>query len=262
MSRTIVIGDVHGCYDELKDLLDATDAFARQTEIVFLGDLMDRGPDPVGCVRLVRSVPTAKCIMGNHEDKHLRWAKHEKNRKETGKKNPMTPFDDKKLREHNALSEDDLKWMSKLPATYCLAPGWIAVHGGFEQAYPLDHQNYKTMIRCRYVDVATGKMASADNPYEQPEGTVHWADAWRGGSNVVYGHFCEELGTVRIRGWASHQRLCNAYGIDTGACFGGTLTAMVLHWGSKKFDGGHQPQIQFVQVPAHGTYRDWKGGKD
>lgn len=74
--RVIVIGDIHGCYDELCDLLGRLGPSADDL-IVSVGDLVDRGPKPVEVVRFFRDAPNARAILGNHEDKHLRWASGE-----------------------------------------------------------------------------------------------------------------------------------------------------------------------------------------
>ena len=75
-TRTIIIGDVHGCLDELDELL-ALIRPAAGDHIHFLGDLVDRGPDSLGVVRRVRALfsefPGSVCIAGNHEDKALRY---------------------------------------------------------------------------------------------------------------------------------------------------------------------------------------------
>jgi len=273
--RTIVIGDVHGCLEELEELMDKVNYQRGQDEIVFVGDLMDRGPDPVGVVHYVRQMqannPDVVCVQGNHEEKHVRWARHEKKRIGTGKKNPMSPFDEKKLREHNALRFDDLQWMEKLPTMHEITPGWVVVHGGMEAGRHILDQIDKSIIRCRYVDPRTGYMISADDPYAVPEGAVHWGEAWPGPENVIYGHFCERLGEVMIRGKATEKGQFAVYGIDTGCCFGGSLTAMVMEWldfcnvppptraETKTLSG---PKISFVQVQAKAEYKAFKGGRD
>lgn len=71
MSRQIVIGDVHGCVEELKSLLRDLSP-SRTDRVLFLGDLMDKGPDGPACVRLVRESGYAM-ILGNHEEKHVRY---------------------------------------------------------------------------------------------------------------------------------------------------------------------------------------------
>ena len=76
MARTLVVGDVHGCLDELRDLLDAVH-YSSADRLVFVGDLVDRGPDSVGVVRLAQDLG-AVAVLGNHERKHLRYEQHER----------------------------------------------------------------------------------------------------------------------------------------------------------------------------------------
>ena len=67
-NRTIVIGDLHGCQDEALELLDSL-AVTVNDRVIFAGDLVDRGPKRRECVELAMR---HSCILGNHEEKHLR----------------------------------------------------------------------------------------------------------------------------------------------------------------------------------------------
>ena len=76
MARTLIIGDIHGCYEEMLALIEAarlTDA----DQIVAVGDLIDRGPDSPAIYRYFRDNPQAISLMGNHERKHVRAARGE-----------------------------------------------------------------------------------------------------------------------------------------------------------------------------------------
>ncbi len=89
MKKLIVaVGDVHGCIEEFQELLKTLQYNKDQMRLVLLGDLVDRGPDSAGCVKLARRL-NLECIQGNHEEKHLRWRQHEIKRQNTGKSNPM-----------------------------------------------------------------------------------------------------------------------------------------------------------------------------
>ncbi|HEY2364743.1 MAG TPA: metallophosphoesterase, partial [Polyangiaceae bacterium] len=75
MNRTIVIGDLHGCFDEARALLDLLHrewAVADDDRVIFAGDLVDRGPKPRECVELAMN---HEAILGNHEEKHLQQRK-------------------------------------------------------------------------------------------------------------------------------------------------------------------------------------------
>jgi len=76
--NTIVIGDIHGCLDEFQALVEKV-ALKPEDHVICLGDFMDKGPDPAGCVRFART-HGFQSVQGNHEDKHLRWRRHEARR--------------------------------------------------------------------------------------------------------------------------------------------------------------------------------------
>lgn len=69
MTRTLIVGDVHGCLSELNDLLAAV-AFGNDDSVVFVGDLVGRGPDTLGVLDLVKRL-SARSVQGNHERKLL-----------------------------------------------------------------------------------------------------------------------------------------------------------------------------------------------
>lgn len=72
--RTIVLGDIHGCLDEFRELVQRLDVQSSD-HVLLAGDLMDRGPDPVGCVQFARESRFLS-VLGNHEERHLRWRRH------------------------------------------------------------------------------------------------------------------------------------------------------------------------------------------
>src|SRR6185503_6653865 len=130
--RTLVIGDVHGCLDELRELLERVRFRKGEDRLVFVGDLMDRGPYPVECVRLARELE-AECLLGNHEEKHLRWRRHvERAAAERGYKNPMPSMGEVREAENAALDADEVAWLASLPVCVDLGGDWVAVHAGFE----------------------------------------------------------------------------------------------------------------------------------
>ncbi len=231
--RTIVIGDVHGCLAELQELLAAT-APGPGDRLVFLGDLPDRGPDPVGVLRLVRSLG-AECVLGNHEEKHLRYAAHEARRRtEPRYRNPMRSFDPKRAAEHARLSREDLLWLATLPRWIVLGGRWVAVHGGLAPGVPLTAQPPEWAVKLRYVD-ADGKPVPREAGDSGAPGVRRWAEAWTGPDSVVYGHFPVGRGATR-RDEPRPGVVC--VGIDTGCVYGGALTALIL------------PSGEIVQVPS------------
>jgi bis(5'-nucleosyl)-tetraphosphatase (symmetrical) len=225
---TVVIGDVHGCLEELDELL----AHFPRDRVVLVGDLMDRGPDPVGVVRRVRERKLA-CVLGNHDEKHVRWARHEaKARAQPSYTNPMRPLPDDRLAANRALGDDGLAFLADLPHKIELGDNWWAVHGGCVPNVPLRRQKPAVLLRCRWVDDAGSMLGLPDRP---PHGR-HWAEVWPGPQKIVYGH--------HVHGLADPHRDEHAIGIDTGCCFGGRLTAYVID------------SDEIVQVPARRKYAD------
>lgn len=238
LSRFICIGDIHGCLEEFQELLRVVEFRSGKDELIQLGDFMDRGPDPVGCLRVLRE-KKARVVLGNHDERHLRWRRHEAVRKETGRPNPMRPLDEERLKLNQALSEDDVRWLEGLPFLIRFDSDWVAVHGGVEPAFPLGEQKLSHVVRVRYVD-ENGEMASNDGDFSQPPGSVPWMSAWKGHEHVVYGHAVHSLERPTVKN--------RCVGIDTGCVYGGRLTAMVLY----------DEKVEFVQVQSRRAYADFE----
>lgn len=241
--RTIVVGDVHGCRAELEELLDRLALRPGRDRLVFVGDLMDRGPDPAGVVRLIRELG-AEAVLGNHDEKHLRWRKHESKRAaDPTYKNPMKMSDEVQA-ENQALDDDDLGFLAGLPLSLDLGDDWVAVHGGLAPGVPLSRQKRHNLLRLRFVD-ERGTMASVLTEADAGDGIDPWPLRWDGPQSVVYGHMVWDLERPRVDQPAPGV---HCYGIDTGCCFGGHLTALIL------------PERRLVQVRAHATYAELMTG--
>ena len=203
--RTIVVGDVHGCLLELQELLERC-RLTPEDRLVFIGDLVDRGPNPVEVVCLVRKLG-AECVLGNHEDKAQRWRRWEVERlrreAERAKRDPRwkppkkeDPHADRHA-EWLALSDEDLLWMRTLPEVLDVGGGWLAVHGGFEDK-PMGKQSPEKCLVTRYIWEDSGDMAPLGRDLKQPPGSVFWTERWRGPDSVVYGHHVHDLQDPKI----------------------------------------------------------------
>lgn len=212
-----------------------------EDRVIQLGDLMDRGPAPAECVRFARE-RGIEVVLGNHDEKHVRWRRHEATRIVTGKKNPMRPLPPADEAQNQLLSDEDVAWIAARPIWIDLRSehGWMAVHAGFEPGVPLIFQDQKKAIRVRYIDPATGLMVSLEegNP-GAPAGSVPWHSLYTG-VPVVFGHAVQGFLPRVYTG--PPTSMC--VGIDTGCVYGGALTALVLEGRS----------FTFAQVPARRAY--------
>lgn len=200
MSRTLFIGDVHGCLEELEALLDAC-RWTKTDRVVLVGDLVAKGPSSHGVVQAAREL-NAKAVMGNH-DRHLLRIR----RKET----PPKPFRTEHLEAAAQLTEADWDWLSALPYTLAFPDLEVmVVHAGFVPGVPVKEQQEFDLLNLRSI-TSEGKPA-----YRADDG-IPWASVWKGPEHVVFGHDAK-------RGLQQHPF---ATGLDTGCVYGGSLTALV-----------------------------------
>lgn len=247
--RIICIGDVHGCFDELMTLLSIVEPNASD-RVIFLGDLMDRGPDPAGVVRFVRE-RGYECVLGNHDEKHVRWARNEAARRESGRPNGMKPFSEERKAQHEALSPDDLRWLAELPTMIRFTWGWrawIACHAGLPFDRAPEKMDPQSLIRIRYLDRKTGKFVKVGPRDSVPENAAYWSELWEGPESVIYGHMVREKPRVDMKPGA-----VMTIGVDTGCCFGGHLTAVIL-------EGDLEPY--YVSVKALREYHPFISKED
>lgn len=211
MNRTLIIGDVHGCIDELRALLDNLDA-GQSDRIVFVGDLVAKGPDSQAVVQLARELG-AEAVVGNHEEHILRA------RRSPDPERPLKPHHQSVL---DALTPEDWAWLEALPTTLPIdAHDVLVVHAGLVPGVPLEDQRRDLLLNLRSI-TADGE------PSKRVDGGEPWASRWTGPQHVVFGHDA-------IRKLQRHRF---ATGLDTGCVYGGELTALVL------------PEWKLVSVPA------------
>jgi serine/threonine protein phosphatase 1 len=194
MRRDIFIGDIHGCWGELQQLmaeLDLTD----EDRLISVGDLVDRGPHSVELWEFFRTRPNSVVLMGNHERKHVRG---------------VLSYSQEIVRvQFGARYEEFRAWASALPY-FLETPDIIAVHGGFEHGVPLASQREDVLA-------AT---TSGTKHLEALYGDRYWPELYTGSKPIVFGH---HVVGDEPRAWNGR-----AFGIDTGACHGGWLTALVV----------------------------------
>ncbi|WP_328552923.1 polynucleotide kinase-phosphatase [Streptomyces sp. NBC_00358] len=220
-----IVGDIHGCASELETLLgklgyvDGVHPEGRTA--VFVGDLVDRGPDSPGVLRRVMSMVgsgNALCVPGNHENKLGRWLKGRNVQHSHGLAETIEQLD----RESDEFRATVREFVDGLVSHYVLDGGRLVVcHAGLPEKY---HGRTSGRVRSHalYGDT-TGETDEFGLPVRYP-----WAEDYRGRAAVVYGHTPVPTAT-----W-----LNNTICLDTGAVFGGKLSA--LRW----------PERELVDVPA------------
>ena len=208
----------------------------------------------------------ARLVCGNHEEKALRWLRHESKKLTDPKyKNPMHAPPPERQAQWRALTEAQVDYLKNAPHMLALpldpalradggdsSGGWLAVHAGFEPGCPLEKQKADVVTRVRYVNDKGEMIGYKKNSLDQPEGTVYWTEKWRGPQSVVYGHAVHSVVDPRHDVYSTEDRVVHMFGIDTGCCFGGRLTAMILT--SWPF------MPTFVQVQAKRQYYPWPKG--
>ncbi|MGQ4347724.1 polynucleotide kinase-phosphatase [Streptomyces sp. SAS_275] len=220
-----IVGDIHGCAAELETLLGklgyVDGAHPEGRTAVFVGDLVDRGPDTPGVLRRVMSMVgsgDALCVPGNHENKLGRYLKGRKVQHTHGLAETIEQLD----AQSEAFRSSVREFVDGLVSHYVLDGGRLVVcHAGLPEKY---HGRTSGRVRSHalYGDT-TGETDEFGLPVRYP-----WAEDYRGRAAVVYGHTPVPTAT-----W-----LNNTICLDTGAVFGGKLTA--LRW----------PERELVDVPA------------
>ena len=217
--RTIVIGDVHGCLDELQDLLRACAIDWSADRVVLVGDLVAKGPDSRGVLQLARE-RKIEAVLGNHDAKVLTFAPDTSATDESHKSSKQH------ARVARTLHAADWAYLGGLPLYRdLLEVNVVVVHAGLIAGIPLAHQPRDLIINMRSI-------TPEGEPSKRVEAGVPWGSRWPGPRHVVFGHDA-------VRGLQQHPF---ATGIDTGCVYGRALTALIL------------PDHRLVSVPARRTY--------
>lgn len=266
--RTIFIGDVHGCIEELARLVCSL-RLEKHDRVVFVGDLVDKGPESLQVLRYVECLlgqfPGSVCVAGNHEEKALRFSKrdeHERLRSILDLKQEPWTMDAK---------PEDWAFVESMPLVWSDPTLNVrVVHGGVFPVLLQKHPDAwdaiekhgkawhkgggklmdraRRMLRTRYVggpdrpEQQRGEMISlGENVPSDP----FWTETYTG-PTVIYGHEPYLDGQVKV---SPH-----AIGVDTGCVFGGKLTALVYH---EQAGAPESPEV--VQVAADRKYAEHRG---
>jgi serine/threonine protein phosphatase 1 len=157
--RTLIIGDIHGCYDELAALLEKFNPESSD-RIYSLGDIINRGPFSEKCIGLVKEMNIVT-VMGNHEHWYVRnW-----------------PFEDDSVTSFNFRRleiDQHLEWMKSLPY-YIITDEFIIVHAGFDPSIAFKDNSHEALVSVRMLS-HTG---------------APWFDGYYGSKHIYFGHWAK-----------------------------------------------------------------------
>jgi len=207
-TRKIVIGDIHGCYDELLALLEQIGPVSGDI-LIPAGDLIDRGPKSEQVMDFFASRPNTVAIMGNHERKHVRGI--------------LSPGQEISRRQFAARYNQAREVMAAFPYFY-EDNDVIVVHAALKRGLPMPAQPEE--ILC---GTMAGERQLARLLKNRP-----WFEEYRGEKPVIYGH--------KVVGKTPRIHNGKTFGIDTGACHGGWLTAITV------------PEFKIYSVKAKENY--------
>lgn len=208
--EVFVIGDIHGCYDELILLLEKADAMKDSTLKIFVGDLVNKGPKNAEVLNLLRQSSSMIAVRGNHDEVVLKEYLNSKS-------------EDYKLKERNLwikdLSAENINYLLELPYTISLPSlDTIIVHAGLIPGLPLENNSPYDMVQMRNIvetdyfwegGLRGTKLVSEGKP---------WASLWCGPQHVYFGHDAKRM----------LQSYKLATGLDTGCVYGNWLTGLFI----------------------------------
>jgi hypothetical protein len=190
--RTIIIGDVHGCWTELQDLLRKTGATPGD-RLISVGDLICKGPDTRQVLDWAMTAQNLTTIMGNHEKRLL-----------DGLKDGISMKSCEEATAKNLGSNLGryVKFIESWPY-YFQAEDFLVVHAGIDpRKKSLKDQNRDELVNLRTLS-GTGEP---------------WFERYDGKQLIVFGHWAAQGVVTRP----------NAIGLDSGCVYGGSLTAVIL----------------------------------
>ena len=202
VSRTVVIGDVHGCYDELTELVGRV-GLGESDRLVCVGDLIAKGEKSREVLELFMSDPRFSSVLGNHDRAILEYWKGLRKKKELKHSQRKCAKQLKEWRERFAA------YLDTLPA-YIDLGSHVVVHAGLRPGVALEAQSLDDLTELR----------TLGQNRESRKGTP-WYEVYDGAKVAPFGH------------WPAPEprRGPRAIGLDTGCVYGYRLTAYVVETG-------------------------------
>lgn len=210
MNKLIIYGDIHGCYDEFISIRNKINPQKDDIEVC-VGDIITKGKDSIKTLDFVIEY-NIKSVLGNHEDKIIRYLKHQ----QSNKKNPIT-LDGDEQNIVNQLTNEHINFLEQLPL-YLKFENITILHGGLQNNMNLNElskRDRQKILRMRYLD-KNGNFLALD---KEDENSIFWADIYDGNQGfIVYGH----------QWFDDIKQNQHTLGIDTGCVYGNKLTAVIF----------------------------------
>ncbi len=202
MSRTVVVGDLHGCYDELLALVERV-GLGASDRLVCVGDLVVKGEKNREVLDLFRSDARFSSVIGNHDRALLEFWKGSR------AKGEMKPSQLECARQLEAGREVYAAYLESLPG-YIDLGSHVVVHAGLRPGVPFAEQSLDDLTALRTLGLDR----------ESREGTP-WYEVYNGVQTALFGHWPAD----------TPRRGPRAIGLDTGCVYGYRLTAYVIETG-------------------------------
>ena len=226
----LIVGDVHGCFDELKELVDTNYIDNENTCVLFVGDLVNKGPKSPEVVEYVKKNGWYS-VRGNHDEISAKECIEFKN-------NGVEPSP--KLTWVKNLPKESLDWLLSLPyALHVPSRQLVVAHAGFMPDTPLEEQTPDVCLHMRCVKRGESGWEWTKK-YTEEDGYTLWGKAWSGPEHVYFGHDARRF----------HQKHQYATGLDTACVYGRELTAVYPLTGRVLKVKSHQ------DCPATSKYSD------
>ena len=200
MGRTIVVGDIHGCYDELVALLDRA-RFGPDDRVVSVGDLVTKGEKNREVLELFMADDRFSAVIGNHDRAILRYWR--------GESKSLKEAQERTRRELETERERFATYLASLPYFIDLG-AHVVVHAGLRPGVPLAEQSPADLTELRTL-----------GPDRKSRDGTPWYEVYDGERTALFGHWPA----------AELRRGPKALGIDTGCVYGYALTAYVVETG-------------------------------
>jgi len=236
-----IIGDVHGCFDEFISLTEKLGYDWREDipihkdnrKIVFVGDITDRGPKSIQMIKTVSTLVKRKLAYytpGNHCNKLYRYLIGNKVQIAHGLETTVAEYESLSDKNKEKVKNTFIRLYEQAPLYLILEQGRLIVaHAGIRKDY-IGRYDQKVKTFVLYGDI-TGEKHEDGRPVRRD-----WAKLYNGEAIIVYGH--TPVHNVRV--------INQTYNIDTGAVFGGKLTAL------------RYPEMEIVDVPSSMPYIEEK----